>query len=660
MPELAGIEFVQTIGRGAMGAVYLARQTALNRYVAAKQILGAWNGDPEMLARFQREAHALAQMNHPNVVGIYDLTTAGNDLFMIMEYVRGPSLRQLMDKQQLTVSQALRTLGDISAALEYASKLGVVHRDLKPGNVFVTVAGSSKLGDFGLVKMVSAQSNFQTQAGTILGTPAYMSPEQAEGKADIDQRTDVYSLAVMAYELLTGRLPFPSIPGNIMASLDAHISQPPPKPTDIVPGFPKRVEEALLEGLAKEPKKRPASAGQLWQKIQSAAAKAWPGWEKDSDLAAIALAAAPPAPPPLPAPAAPAAETAMSQPPGAYGAPTDPPPMAPPPPSTGTSPPLSSIPPSMPVMAPPAAPAMAPPPASGGTPPSPGVPPQAPPDETMVRPAAALDETMVRPSPADETVVQPPLPDETMVRPSPADETVVQPPLPDETMVRPPPADETMVHPVPPAPGATPSAPTFAPLPPMSTPASMAPPLATTAPPVAPMSAPPAGPASGSWAAPQVETPVYKPPPTKSRRRGGFGRFLLILVLLLIIVVAGAGAVLFLTGGNLFGPGTPLSVSSVNTTVNPSSGKCPSSKYVFSGKVHTNGAGGDITYQWVKPDGTATDPAVATIKKGDTDAVATLEFTFQGNGSAEGDAVLRVLKPTNLSSQAAHITYTCP
>ncbi|MFY9615473.1 MAG: serine/threonine-protein kinase, partial [Candidatus Dormiibacterota bacterium] len=305
MPELAGIEFVQTIGRGAMGAVYLARQTALNRYVAAKQILGAWNGDPEMLARFQREARALAQMNHPNVVGIYDLTTAGNDLFMIMEYVRGPSLRQLMDKQQLTVSQALRTLGDISAALEYASKLGVVHRDLKPGNVFVTVAGSSKLGDFGLVKMVSAQSNFQTQAGTILGTPAYMSPEQAEGKADIDQRTDVYSLAVMAYELLTGRLPFPSIPGNIMASLDAHISQPPPKPTDIVPGFPKRVEAALLEGLAKDPKKRPASAGQLWQKIQSAAAKDWPGWEKDSDLAAMALAAAPPAPPPLPAPGTP-------------------------------------------------------------------------------------------------------------------------------------------------------------------------------------------------------------------------------------------------------------------------------------------------------------------------------------------------------------------
>src|SRR4030088_1389363 len=152
MTELAGYEFVQTLGRGAMGAVYLARQTALNRYVAAKQILGAWNGDPEVLARFQREAQALAKMNHPNVVGIYDLATAGNDLFMIMEYVRGPSLRQLMDQSPLSPQQGLRALADISAALEYASKMGIIHRDLKPGNVFVTVAGAAKLGDFGLVK----------------------------------------------------------------------------------------------------------------------------------------------------------------------------------------------------------------------------------------------------------------------------------------------------------------------------------------------------------------------------------------------------------------------------------------------------------------------------------------------------------------------------
>jgi hypothetical protein len=160
--------------------------------------------------------------------------------------------------------------------------------------------------------------------------------------------------------------------------------------------------------------------------------------------------------------------------------------------------------------------------------------------------------------------------------------------------------------------------------------------------------------------APQVATPVYQPPPTKSRRRRGFGRFLLILLLLLLLVAAGVGAYLFLTGGTPFGSSTPLTVSAVTTSVNPATGHCPNSTYVFSGHVKTNGSGGDITYQWVKPDGTTTDPQVATIKKGDSEAVATLQFTYQGNGSAEGDAVLRVLKPTNLSSQAVHITYTCP
>ena len=473
MPELAGIEFVQTIGRGAMGAVYLARQTALNRYVAAKQILGAWNGDPEMLARFQREARALAQMNHPNVVGIYDLTTSGNDLFMIMEYVRGPSLRELMNAHQLSVAQALRTLGDVSAALEYASKRGIVHRDLKPGNVFVTVAGSSKLGDFGLVKMVQGQANFQTQAGTILGTPAYMSPEQAEGKSDIDQRTDVYSLAVMSYELLTGRLPFPSIPGNIMASLDAHISQPPPKPSDIVPGFPKHVEEALLEGLAKDPKKRPRSAGEFWQRLLSAASRAWAGWERDSDLAAIALAAAPPAPPPLPAPGAPAITVAPNSDAmtvQALPAPITPPAMAPPPiplvapppPTPGAPPPLASVPaePALPVSAP---------------------------DETMARPLRQRPMTPWSdpcgsarrhhgPTPGGPTL------DETISMPA-ANAAAPETPAP------------------------TPPVPAFAPLPP--------PPPLTPAPPR--MQAPPPPPVM-PFAAPRL-TPLHPPPPRRRHRR---------------------------------------------------------------------------------------------------------------------------------------------
>ncbi|HEV1998421.1 MAG TPA: serine/threonine-protein kinase, partial [Candidatus Dormibacteraeota bacterium] len=294
--SLAGYEFIQAVGKGAMGSVYLARQTALNRFVAIKQVLGAWNGDPQALERFRREARALAKMNHPNVVGIYNLEAVGSDLYMIQEYVHGPSLKAVMTAGKLTIGQSLRVIGEVSAALEYASKQDILHRDLKPGNIFVTTTGICKLGDFGLVKMMGGQGNFVTQVGTILGTPSYMSPEQAAGRAEIDQRADVYSLAVMSYELLVGRLPFPPVPGNVMASVEAHISSVPPRPSQVAPGFPPKVEEVLLAGLAKDPKKRPKSAGDFWAKLADSAQKAWPGWAGESDLAAIAAPLAPPSP----------------------------------------------------------------------------------------------------------------------------------------------------------------------------------------------------------------------------------------------------------------------------------------------------------------------------------------------------------------------------
>ena len=169
-----------------------------------------------------------------------------------------------------------------------------------------------------------------------------------------------------------------------------------------------------------------------------------------------------------------------------------------------------------------------------------------------------------------------------------------------------------------------------------------------------------AGTVSGSWAAPQVAPPVYQPPPSKAKRRGGFKRFLLVLVVLLIVLLLIVGAFLVLTGGGPFGSSSPLTVSAVSVTVGPTTGKCPSSKYVFTGRITTNGsAGGPITYQWVKPDGSTIDGTV-DAQKGEAETVATLEFTYQGNGNAAGDAVLRVIKPTNLASQPTHITYTCP
>lgn len=379
--NLAGYEFIETVGKGAMGSVYLARQTALNRFVAIKQVLGAWNGDPQALERFRREAQALARMNHPNVVGIYNMEAVGNDLYMIQEYVHGPSLKAVMSASRLTAGQALRVISEVSAGLDYASKQGILHRDLKPGNVFVTTTGVCKLGDFGLVKMMGGQGNFVTQVGTILGTPSYMSPEQAAGKAEIDQRADVYSLAVMSYELLVGRLPFPPVPGNVMASVEAHISTPPPRPSQVAQGFPARVEEVLLAGLAKDPRKRPRSAGEFWVKLADAGEKSWPGWAGGSDLASVAAALAPPSPADVARLASATGATAGA--PTVAGAP--PPPLDP---RHWTISPLDTT----ALMA--------------GS------------EETVVRPAAMSDETMVRPT-GDETVVQgAAVGDRTLVQPA--------------------------------------------------------------------------------------------------------------------------------------------------------------------------------------------------------------------------------------------------
>jgi predicted Ser/Thr protein kinase len=562
MTELAGYEFVEAIGRGAMGAVYLARQTALNRYVAAKQILGAWNGDPDVLARFQREAQALARMNHPNVVGIYDLATAGTDLFMIMEYVRGPSLRQLMDRSPLTIAQALHVLAEVAAALEYASHQGIIHRDLKPGNVFITATGVCKLGDFGLVKMLSGQTSLVTQVGSILGTPAYMAPEQAAGKAEIDQRADVYALSVIAYELLVGRLPFPSTPGNVMASLDAHISAPVPKPSSLLPGFPRQVEEAILAGLAKDPQDRPRSAGELWQKLSIGAERAWPGWAALSDLAGIAAAAAPPPPPPLPVPGVPVAASS----------------------------------------------------------------PAANPDETMVMAAgagAAADETMVMGHP-----LPPPPP----------------PPLPPPPAT-PPPGTPAATSTTSAAPGyvATTTNPRgFAPLPAA---------VGTGASP----------PGAGSWGAPPVAPPVYQPPKTvnpKVQNRGGPGAVIVVLVCL--VLIGAAAYYVAVTRFHVLGRDLPLTVSGASATVNGTTGKCPTHTYVFTGKVKSNGAGGKLTYEWVKPDGTNTNTASTSIPSGETESIFSLQFTFQGNGQAKGDAILHVVAPSNVKSAPAHVDYVCP
>lgn len=290
MPTLAGYEIEQALGQGAMGAVLLGRQTAVGRQVALKQVLNGLEDDGEARARFQQEARTLAKLNHPGIVHIFDLATSADGSFMVMEYVPGPTLRQVLTRRRVTESQALRVVADLAAALDYASSKGVTHRDLKPANVFITPDGTCKLGDFGLAKLQRETALFQTQVGTILGTPTYMSPEQAAGSAKVDARSDVYSLGVIAYEMLVGRPPFEVGTEGMMALLEAHISAPPPAPSDVAPGFPKDVERVLLKALAKEPKQRYASAGEFARALHAAADSAWPGWPGGTDLSLLAEA----------------------------------------------------------------------------------------------------------------------------------------------------------------------------------------------------------------------------------------------------------------------------------------------------------------------------------------------------------------------------------
>ncbi|HEV3232086.1 MAG TPA: serine/threonine-protein kinase, partial [Candidatus Dormibacteraeota bacterium] len=184
---MAGFAFTRELGRGAMGRVFLAQQLSLDRPVAVKQLRGASQQGSTALERFRREGRALARMAHDNIVAVYDMADAGDDLYLVMEYVDGPTLGRLWRAGGLSVPSSLEAVRQVSAALSYASKHDIVHRDLKPENVLIAAEGTCKVADFGLAKLLAAQTSFMTQVGAVMGTPAYMSPEQALGSGDIDQ-----------------------------------------------------------------------------------------------------------------------------------------------------------------------------------------------------------------------------------------------------------------------------------------------------------------------------------------------------------------------------------------------------------------------------------------------------------------------------------------
>jgi len=263
-------KIIGQVGRGAMAEVYQALQPELNRVVALKVLNRAWVQSPEMRERFRREARVIARLRHPNIVQVFDFDVAGDVYFMVMEYIEGATLNQRLAElrrrgELLPLAEALRIVIAVGQALDHAHKQGMVHRDIKPGNVMFRKDGAVVLTDFGMSKILNAASDI-TATGTVAGTPAYMAPEQwTDDKPD--QRSDLYSLGIVLYQLVTGELPFTDeTVGRLMFK---HISEPPPLPSDLNASISQELEQVILRAMAKDPEDRYQTAQELVDELQA-------------------------------------------------------------------------------------------------------------------------------------------------------------------------------------------------------------------------------------------------------------------------------------------------------------------------------------------------------------------------------------------------------
>ncbi|MGA1824015.1 MAG: serine/threonine-protein kinase [bacterium] len=248
----------EELGRGAMGIVSRAHDRVLARDVAFKQIPEYLSHDQRLVARFRQEARALARLCHPNIVQVYDFVQDGEQAWMVMELVEGEELEKSLRKCEIVSIEETVSIGiQLAEAMDYAHERGVIHRDFKPSNVLLTEQGSVKITDFGLAKLT--QSNIHTIEGAILGSPAYMSPEQANGR-ESDARTDIYALGVMLFKMLTGHFPFE---GNAESIIAQKLIKDPPPLSAFNKHVPEHLNRLVGQMLAKEPDKRPAGMHQV-------------------------------------------------------------------------------------------------------------------------------------------------------------------------------------------------------------------------------------------------------------------------------------------------------------------------------------------------------------------------------------------------------------
>jgi serine/threonine-protein kinase len=246
-------EVEELVGTGGMSSVYRARDRLLERFVALKVLHPHYGDDDEYVERFRREARSVAQLSHPHIVTVIDRGEDDGQQFIVFEYVDGENLKQLLERTgPLPARRALELAVEIADALAFAHEHGLVHRDVKPQNVLLTPDGDVKVTDFGIARSLDVEHGV-TQTGTVLGTSNYLSPEQASGKPTT-QATDVYSLGVVLYELLTGEVPFPG--DNFVAVAMKHLNEQPPDLVERRPDVPLRLAAAVDRALEKDPARR--------------------------------------------------------------------------------------------------------------------------------------------------------------------------------------------------------------------------------------------------------------------------------------------------------------------------------------------------------------------------------------------------------------------